>query len=55
MAKGKTDTKKVIINNVSPAVVAPIARTVELIVVNDQLVPDKNDTEPGVNSLFAKN
>lgn len=47
MAKGQTQSKNVIINN-RPTVT--VVKIVELIVKNDQLVADTNDTESGVNS-----
>ena len=45
MAKGKTISTPVVVNNIKSNTVT---KTVELIVVNDQLVPDRNDTEKGV-------
>jgi hypothetical protein len=52
MATGKTATKNVIINNVKTATVSKV---VELIVINDQLIPHLNEVEPGVNSKDLKN
>lgn len=49
MAKGKTSSVKVVINN-KPA--TTVSQTVELVVVNDQLVPDPNHVSPGVNSIY---
>jgi hypothetical protein len=52
MAIGKTASKTVTLNN-TPAMTA--TKTVELVVVNDQLVVDRNDIHPGVNSATNKN
>jgi hypothetical protein len=45
MAKGKVTTVGVIINN-KPA--STVSRSVELVMVNNQLVIDNNDINPGV-------
>lgn len=50
MAKGKTASETVTINNM-PATTA--TKTLELVVVNDQLVPDQKEIKPGVDSRFA--
>lgn len=50
MAKGKTTTATVTVNN-KPG--TTVSKTLEQIVVNDQLVPDALETNPGVNSRFA--
>lgn len=52
MAKGQTASKTITVNNM-PATTA--TKTVELIVKNDQLVPDNNDINSGVNSATNKN
>ena len=52
MAKGKTASKTVIQNN-TPS--STVTKTVELVVVNDQLVPDNKDINPGVNTVDMKN
>lgn len=49
MASGKVVTKTVILNNVKATTVV---KTIELVVVNDQLVPDQKLVEPGVNSIY---
>jgi hypothetical protein len=52
MAKGQTASKTVTLNNMPTSTISKI---MELIVVNDQLVPDRNLIEPGVNSATNKN
>ena len=49
MARGKTFATNVVVNNMKTNIVS---KTVELSVVNDQLVPEKNDLESGVNSRY---
>jgi hypothetical protein len=46
MAKGKTQTITAIVNNKSTTTVSKV---VELVTVNNALVPDNNDVNPGVN------
>lgn len=52
MATGKTSSQKIVVNNMPNVTVT---KTVELVVVNNSLVPDHNDIHPGVNSTFLKN
>lgn len=52
MAKGQTASKTVVVNNMPSVTVSKI---VELIVVNNQLISDNNDVNPGVNSKNLKN
>ena len=52
MAQGKTVSRNVVVNNVKTTTVA---RTVELVVVGDQLVANQNEIESGVNSKELKN
>lgn len=48
MARGKTVSKATIVNN-QPKVT--VTKTLEQIVVNDQLVPEDREVNPGVNTL----
>lgn len=51
MAKGKTVTITAVrVNNAKASTV--VSKDVELIVKNDQLVPDEKETDPGINSRF---
>lgn len=47
MAKGKTATKTVVLKNMPQTTVAKV---VELVVINDQLVPENNEINEGVNT-----
>jgi len=49
MAQGKTVSTKVVINNKKSVTQT---RTVEAVVVNDQLVPQANEVNEGVNSRY---
>lgn len=49
MAKGKTATATVVVRNM-PA--TTVSRTVELVVKNDMLVVDTDDSNQGVDSRF---
>ena len=52
MARNQTSLRNVTVNNMKGTTVS---KTVELIVKPEGLVPDTNDTEPGVNSATNKN
>ena len=52
MAKGKTASVTVVQNN---SKATAVTNTVELIVVDGALVPDKNDIEHGVDTRNLKN
>lgn len=52
MAKGKTKNVTVVLNNMSNTTTT---KDVELVVVGEQLLPEKKDIEPGVNTLLLKN
>jgi hypothetical protein len=52
MAKGKAASETIVLNNVKTTTAT---KTVELVVVNDQLVADPKDVNPGVNSATNKN
>jgi hypothetical protein len=53
MAESKRESRKVVLNNKAPS--TAVSNTVELVVVNGELVPDKKDVEPGVNTATLKN
>lgn len=49
MAKGQTASETVVLNNMKATTTT---KTVELVVVNDKLVPDDKSINPGVDSRF---
>jgi hypothetical protein len=53
MAESKRASAKVVTNNKGPA--TAVTRTVELVVVDGTLVPDKKEVEEGVNTINLKN
>jgi hypothetical protein len=51
MAQNKFSTVNIIVNNVKSS---PVSKAVELVVVNDQLVPHLSEVEHGVNTKNLK-
>lgn len=50
MAKAQTTVKTVLVSVNNAKVPTSLTKTVELVVVNDKLVPDNRVLNPGVNS-----